>query len=310
MSYLDQEIDSMVDRVKHDEVQGRISHDLIFRYNSVNVVIGQRGSGKTHFVLREILKLLAHPKANYTSFFYSSNKISTDATVEKFKQLFQGTPLEIQEITHDDTAEMVDRIAEAKNEYRTLLGRYSPDRDDTNSDDTNSDDTNRVMERIQRSKRVYSAQERPGIILRNCPRGVHQSDYLDTLLSLNVLDLSRDIPHTIIFIDDCIDLLNKRGALFKKLFENRQSRITYFLGLQDVQGIPPSMKSNMDLLILFGGFSKQKFNILFYQIPMDCPTKDAYEEYRELNKTDALIISFEASGIKKFVSPGIRECYP
>jgi hypothetical protein len=120
-------------------------------------------------------------------------------------------------------------------------------------------------------------------------------------MSLNVFDISRDIPHTVIFIDDCIDLLSKRGALFKKLFENRQSKITYFLGLQDVQGIPPSMKSNMDMLILFGEFSKQKFNILFYQIPMEMATKDAYEEYQSLNKTDAFIISFEAEGIKKYI---------
>jgi hypothetical protein len=118
------------------------------------------------------------------------------------------------------------------------------------------------------------------------------------------MDAYDDVPHTVIFIDDCIDLLSKRGSLFKKLFENRQSKITYFLGLQDVQGIPPSMKSNMDMLILFGGFSKQKFNILFYQIPMDMATKDAYEEYQSLSKTDAFIIRFEANGIQKYIYAG------
>jgi hypothetical protein len=58
----------------------------------------------------------------------------------------------------------------------------------------------------------------------------------------------------------------------------------------------------MDSLVLFGGFSKQKFNVLFYQIPMDEPAKDVYEIYKTLNKNDRLMISFETDGIKKNVA--------
>jgi hypothetical protein len=125
--------------------------------------------------------------------------------------------------------------------------------------------------------------------------------YIDTLQKLNVLDINKNTPHTIIFIDDCIDLLTKRGELFKKLFENRQPRITYFLGLQDIHGIPSSMKSNRDSLILFGGFSKQKFNSLFYQIAMDDDREEVYSEYRRLRKNERMMISFEADGIKKYI---------
>jgi hypothetical protein len=290
-----------MDCVKHDEIQGKISDDVLFRYNSVNVVIGQRGSGKTPFVLREILKLLAHPETNYNSFFYSSNKISTDWTIEKFKRLFKGTSLAIQEISHNDTSEMIDRISEAKNDYKFIHDRYARYIPQKESNDDSDDDFVSV---IQKSKRVYTVKQKRAKFLKRMPRGVNPADYVNTMMCLNVMDISKDVPHIVIFIDDCIDLLNKRGALFKKLFENRQSKITYFLGLQDVQGIPPSMKSNMDCLILFGGFSKQKFNILFYQIPMDMATKDAYEEYQSLNKTDAFIIRFEASGIQQYIYAG------
>jgi hypothetical protein len=133
--------------------------------------------------------------------------------------------------------------------------------------------------------------------LRN--RGL-DGEYVETLSELNVLDITNDIPHTIIFIDDCIDLLTKRGPLFKKLFENRQPRITYFLGLQDVQGIPPSMKSNMDSLVLFGGFPKQKFNSLFYQIPLDEDRENMYQSYYQLKKNDRMMISCEPTGVVKY----------
>jgi hypothetical protein len=255
-SPLDQAINGVLERTKLDEVQGKIAPNIYFRYNSVNVVIGQRGSGKTHFVLREIVKLLQYPKANYSTFLYSSNKISTDATVHKFAELFQDSPLEIQLINHEETYSFIRELARQKELYNQ-----------------------------------YKVNPNPG-----------SSKYQNMLLELNVLDTKLDTPHTIIFIDDCIDLLTKRGDLFKELFQNRQSKITYFLGLQDVQGIPSSMKSNMDSLVLFGGFSKQKFNVLFYQIPMDEPAKDVYEIYRTLNKNACLMISFETDGIKKSIA--------
>jgi predicted AAA+ superfamily ATPase len=115
-SKLDKQIDSILKKTKTDEVQGRIAKDIFFRFNSVNVIIGQRGSGKTHFVLREVLKLLQYPEANYSMFLYSSNKIVKDDTVEKFLPLFKNFPLEIQIINHDETPAFIDAIAEARKE--------------------------------------------------------------------------------------------------------------------------------------------------------------------------------------------------
>jgi hypothetical protein len=250
-------IDNVLEATKHDEVQGKIAPNIFFRYNSVNVVIGQRGSGKTHFVLREILKLLQFPEANYSEFLYSTSKISKDYTVQKFAELFAGSPLQIETISHDETYTIIRRISEAKEKYNYY---------------------------------------------RNNPTAAVKSPkYLDTLLKLNVVDTEMPTPHTIIFIDDCIDLLTKRGDLFKELFQNRQAKITYFLGLQDVQGIPSSMKSNIDSLVLFGGFSKQKFTVLFYQIPMDDDREKVYEIYRTLHKSDRMMISFESDGVKKSI---------
>ena len=39
------------------EIQSSIDDRIYFKFNSVNLVIGKRGSGKTYTVMREILKL-------------------------------------------------------------------------------------------------------------------------------------------------------------------------------------------------------------------------------------------------------------
>jgi hypothetical protein len=184
----------------------------------------------------------------------------------------------------------------------------------------------KFVDYITTEKHIYTIEEKDWIIMHNMPESLKNMPldnkykdmlrklqvlkidtdefndlYLEVLHYLNVLNIKNSTPHTIIFIDDCIDLITKRGDLFKKLFENRQGRITYFLGMQDVHGIPPSMKSNMDSLVLFGGFSKMKFNSLFYQIAVDDEREDVYDDYKRLKKNDRIIISFEAGGIKKYI---------
>ena len=100
-------------------------------------------------------------------------------------------------------------------------------------------------------------------------------------------------PHTFILFDDCIGLFNKTTDLARKLYQNRQSRITAFLMLQDVNGLSASMKANIDSLVLFGGFPKHKYQVLVYQMP---PIDDfTYEDYSELSPQDCVIIDF-ASG--------------
>ena len=89
------------------------------------------------------------------------------------------------------------------------------------------------------------------------------------------------LPHTVVIFDDCIGLFAKNTTLARKLFENRQARITYFLLLQDVTGLSASMKANVDSLRLFGGFPRHKFNVLTYQMPHIDVT---YEDYAELDQ--------------------------
>lgn len=224
-------------RAESDETQSVIHPSIRFRFNSVNLVIGKRGSGKTFSTMRELLKLplLLGPTNPFTQIHYVTDKVRDD-TVDKFKELF----------------------AEAG-----IFFNWVPTKN-----------AERLIEGLSRVK----ANMGDDPVMRKC---------------LNYH--GKGLPHTIIVFDDCIGLFKKDSPLSKKLFENRQSRITYFLLLQDTQGLSPSMKANIDSLTLFGGFPKHKFQILMYQLP---PVDLSYEDYSEL-PTDAMCwIDYPTSGIK------------
>ena len=82
------------------------------------------------------------------------------------------------------------------------------------------------------------------------------------------------------------------------MFENRQSRITYFLILQDVQGLNPSMKANVDSLLLFGGFPKHKWNSLTYQMPLINREYTFEGHYQYLQPYDCVLFDYIDNSIK------------
>ena len=226
-----------------EDLQTPIHNDIFFRYNSVNLVIGKRQSGKTYSTLREILKLplVLGEQNKYTQIYYITDKHQDD-TVEMFKPVFEKLKFMFNWINTSDAEVLINSLSELKADI---------------SSGNIEDDVNAYYE------------------LLNC-----RPD---------------QTPHTIIIFDDCIGLFSKASSLSKKLFENRQSRITYFLLLQDVQGISPSMKANIDSLTLFGGFPKHKFTTLFYQLP---PVDLDFDTYARLSTQDAVRIDYIESSVK------------
>ena len=240
---IDDEVDELIKRSESelnafnsdDELISEIDENVFFRKNSVNLVCGARGSGKTHCVMREILKCLMLDAAPYTQLFYITSKYSDD-TVKKLQPLLEKY-IQFNWVETKDALQLIQAL-----EY----GKANLD-----------------------NEREF----------RKC---------------LNAEHLPPDvIPHSILVLDDCIGIFNKTDELARKLYQTRQARITAFLLLQDVNGLNCSMKANIDSLVLFGGFSKHKFNMLLYQLP---PTQNfTFELYARLTKEDYIIIDFASN---------------
>ena len=246
-----------------DEIQSDIDEDIYFKHNSVNLVIGKRGSGKTYMVMREVLKVAylmewwdrvgREDDPRYTQIYYITDKLRDD-TCERAKYYIEkNTRMQFIWESTENALEIINGITTLK----ALLS--DPD-----------------------AERFKNKVEEDPTLIEDARR----------YLNINPNDTSGILPHTLIIFDDCIGLFNKYSPLSKKLFENRQSRITYFLILQDVQGLNPSMKANVDSLVFFGGFPKHKWNSLMYQMPVihDGYSFDNY--YSKLRPHDFVLFDY------------------
>lgn len=235
MITIDDEVDELISsetkEASQDELVSSIDDEIFFRHNSVNLICAHRGAGKTHSILREILKccLLGHDE--YTQLFYINSK-QYDDTVQKLKPLLEKY-IQFNWVETKDALQLLNTLEYGKANMEEPQFRES-----------------------------LNAQ------------------HLDP----------NEIPHTYILFDDCAYLLSKPSELLKKLFQTRQARLTVFLMLQDPQSISVSAKSNLDCIVLYGGFSRQKFNVLFYQLPGIEGFN--YETYSRLRNHDCVIIDF------------------
>ena len=225
-------------KAAYDETQSEIHPEIYFRFNSVNLVIGKRGSGKTFTTMRELLKLALLQGNPFTQIIYCTDK-KRDDTVERFMPFFEEAGIFFHWVPTDSALELIEGITQVKANLA-------------------ADPNDKV------SKKCLNYH-------------------------------GKGLPHTIIIFDDCIGLFKKDSKLSKKLFENRQSRITYFLLLQDTQGLSPSMKANIDSLTLFGGFPKNKYQILMYQLP---PVDFTFDDYHRIKTSDMVRFDFLSNDVK------------
>ena len=222
--------------VDDDEVQGIIHQDILIRYNSINVIVGKRGSGKTYFIARELIKLSYAPGNRYSQVYYITDK-EQDQTFDFAKNCVNPN-VEITTVKTKDAMKVIKALSLAK-------ARLNDDDNDMYRKALNADNLNFT-------------------------------------------------PHTLIIFDDCIGLFKHDSSLSKKLFENRQPHITYVLILQDI-GLATSIKCNLDMMVLFGGFSRQKFAVLTYQLP---PIDGFdFEMYSTLGKNDYVAIDYNDDSV-------------
>jgi hypothetical protein len=115
----------------------------------------------------------------------------------------------------------------------------------------------------------------------------------------NILSLE-DVPHTFVFLDDAINIL--KDTKFKKLqnllFQNRQPRLTIFICVQDVFGVPIKIKRNCDSIWIFAGLTdRNAFGMMARQLGID-NVQETWESYKDLDYRDALIINYGKNGIE------------
>ena len=303
---LNTQVDELLDSYEavYDEMQNEIDDEILFKFNSVNLIIGKRGSGKTHMVMREALKIALMSKyiwnhdqyiitPTYTQIFYVTDKVRDD-TFNKFAQFIQDTGVSLTWVNTEDAAKVIRLLAISKaiiSDPQSIAEKMNFARKAFNIQRTVSQTRASLLHATQlpgedavRENHTEEAEARASDDIEAAKASLNMQPTMSPLFEKPY------IPHTLIIFDDCIGLFKKDTPLSKMLYENRQSRITYCLLLQDVQGISPSMKANIDSLVVFGGFPKSKWNILMYQMPA-CDDF-TYDNYVKLYSKDYVMFDY------------------
>jgi hypothetical protein len=103
------------------EVQSIIHPDLMFKRNSINMLLSRRGVGKTFTVLRELGKLCLLPDyGGYSQFIYVSDK-QNDSTVNHLLSLIKFAKKIVE---YANAEQVLKQIAECKTAYLQVKNKH------------------------------------------------------------------------------------------------------------------------------------------------------------------------------------------
>ena len=241
-----------------NEVQTEIDPNVYFNRNSVNLLVGKKGSGKTYNVFREVLKLGFIKNHRYTKMLYVTNK-PEDNTYTRIEQLM---PIPVEKVTYEDAVDAINDLVQAKS----------------------------AVKQIQRGE----------VKLEDIDDDAREE--LEDVLGDQVHTKKGEVYHSIVLLDDCAFLFEKRNKhnkeLWRMLLENRQPNITYFLTQQDPKGLDTALKECLDAVWIFGGFTHRKFGYMCSSIPHDSTPYYLWRRYSKLSKNQALLFKNDMDGVK------------
>jgi hypothetical protein len=233
------------------QLQTDIHPELLFRFNTINLLVARRGVGKTFNVLKEMIKLSQLPgNGGFSTFLYVSDKVN-DATVNELVKLVK---LKVRQVSYNDVQKVLEDLIDAKSAYGDVLEK--------NLQDEVTDKTRK-----------------------------------DLFETLDITEWWDDIPHTVVLLDDAINILNesKFKRLQNLLFQNRQPRLTIFICVQDIFGVPVRIRRNCDSIWIFAGMTdKMAFGMMCSQLGLSA--KELWETYRELPPRGAMIVDYGLNG--------------
>ena len=114
----------------------------------------------------------------------------------------------------------------------------------------------------------------------------------DSILDALYVDKFTSKPlQTIIVMDDAVSILkDTESYLAKSLYRTRHSNTIFFIALQIWKGITAQLKSIINSVWIFGGFSPQILHHIYNQISTDVSYDEMKYNYDNLKKYQKLIV--------------------
>lgn len=123
---------------------------------------------------------------------------------------------------------------------------------------------------------------------------------VNILDALCINDFSRKRLHTFILFDDASFIFdNKTKSKFKCWFTKlRHLNCTVFACIQIWGSLDPKIKSQLTSVYLYRGFSRERLQYIYRQLPIDMSFEDFYQVYHKLPKYKKIVIDCLDSSLK------------
>ena len=222
--------------------------------NSVNILVGKQGSGKTFTCAYEIAKISQVHDETHLLLIICKDENKEDPTIRSLSSMI-NIPVEY--------------VCE--------------------------EDAERYMKKLLAYKRLYDE------IKENGYENHIDDDQREELFEvLKISDFSRDYLHTILLFNDIAKskLFSRATNYFNQLLPIcRHIQCSFFLNVQFWKSLPPEIKANATIIIIFGGFDIRQLYYIFSQVPTALSVKEILPEYRALSKHDKIVVDCETGEV-------------
>ena len=230
-----------------------IDKDVFAYYNSLNILVGNQGKGKSHIVLRDIIQISRMKDSNFHLIVYiSKSGTINDSTFEAQQDLIQ---LPIECVTDTDA----DKYLKQLDLYKDLYAKCCKNKD---------------------------------VINKEVIQQMFEFLHVDKFNKSGVLN-------TIIICEDFVRSALLKSAYFTNyITQLRHKHSIVYVNVQFFKAIPTDYKNNATSFIIFSGFSHQKLNYIYQQVPMNIEFEELYRGYSRLKGHDIIYVNTRDNEIR------------
>ena len=219
-----------------------IHPDINVRYNSVNVIVGKQGQGKTVIALQEIIKI-GLMNTHHLLVYVTKDGCENDRSFLALKPLIQPL-IPIVTVSENDAQKVIEELIKTKNDYYKIKN-------------------NHLENELAAAK-------------------ITQDDIQNMFAKLYINNFDNEFLHTLVLFDDISNskLFVNEGSYFSQLIRRcRHTNMTYFLLIQGWKGLKPHIKNEIATLYIFPCFNKQQLRYIYSQSATNLNFDEFYAEY-------------------------------